>query len=84
MEEQLQHQSSVHSSHHGKRVSDTSGHLGGEWAALPPSVALWVSVGVTGPLAVSAFLDPGFGDGTAGCRPPAGSNSGVVVYMDPH
>lgn len=57
------------------RVSDASGHVGGEWAALPPTVAVRVSVGFTGPLALCAFLDPGCGDRAAGCRPPAGSIS---------
>lgn len=58
--------------------------MGGEWAALPPAVVVWVSVGVTVPLAVSAPLDPGSGDSAAGCRPPAGSISGDMVYMDTH
>lgn len=58
------------------RVSDTSWHMGGERAALPPTVAVWVSVGFTGPLVVSASLDPGPGDSAAGYRPPAGFISG--------
>lgn len=58
------------------RVSDTSWHMGGERAALPPSVALWVSVGFTGPLVASASLDPGSGNSDAVSRPPARSVSG--------
>lgn len=58
------------------RVSDTAGYMGGEWAALPPSVAVLVSVGFTVQLVLSAFLGPGAGDYAAGCRPPTGSFSG--------
>lgn len=58
------------------RVSDTSWHVGGERAALPPAVAVWGSAGFAGTLAGSASLDPGPGDPAAGYRPPAGSISG--------
>lgn len=58
------------------RVSNTSWHVGGEWAALPPPVALWGPQGFTDSLAASAPLDPGCGDAAAGCRPPPGSVSG--------
>lgn len=57
------------------RVSDASRHMGGEWAALPPTVAVRVSVRFIDPLAVPALLDPDSGDPAAGCRAPACSFS---------
>lgn len=54
----------------GNRVSDASWHMGGERAALPPTMAVWVSVGFTD------SLGPGCGVLAAGLRPPAGSVSG--------
>lgn len=65
------------------RVSDTSRHMGGEWAALPPSVAVRVPARFTVPLVVSAALDSGSGDCAAGCRPPAGSVSGGRSPLTP-
>lgn len=50
------------------RVLDTTGHVGSERAALPPTVAVRVSLWVP-----PAFLDSGPGDPAAGWRPPAGS-----------
>lgn len=56
------------------RVSNPSWHVGGEWAPLPPSVALHISVGLADKLAASACLDPGFRDLSVGYRTSAGSN----------
>lgn len=55
------------------RFSNPSWPVGGEWAPLPPSVALHISVGFADPLAAPACLDSGFGDLSAGYRAPAGS-----------
>lgn len=54
----------------GNRVSDPSWHVGGERAALPPTMAVCVSVGFTG------SLGPGRGVPAAGLRPASGSISG--------
>lgn len=62
-----------HSVSYFTRVSNPSWHLGGEWAPLPPSVALHISVGFADPVAAPACLDPGFGDLSAGYGAPAGS-----------
>lgn len=60
----------------GTRVSDPSGHVGGERAPLPPPVALHASQGVADPLAAAACLAPGSGNLPAGHRAPAGSICG--------
>lgn len=57
----------------GTRVSNPSWHVGGEWAPLPPFVALHASEGLADPLAAAASLDPGSGDLSAGYRASAGS-----------
>lgn len=60
----------------GTRVSDPSGHVGGERAPLPPPVALHASQGFADPLAAAACLDSGSGNLSAGYRAPAGSIRG--------
>lgn len=67
----------VRAGHHGERVSDTTGHVGSERAALPPTVAVCVSLWVP-----PAFLYSSPGDPAAGWRPPAGSVRRDVVCMD--
>lgn len=57
----------------GARVSNPSWHVGGEWAPLPPFVALHASEGLVDPLAAAASLDPGSGNLSAGYRASAGS-----------
>lgn len=52
------------------RVSDSTWHVGSEWTALPPTVAIYMSQWVP-----PTFLDSGPGDPAAGRRPPAGSVS---------
>lgn len=60
----------------GTRVSDPSGHVGGERAPLPPPVVLHASQWVADPLAAAACLGPGSGNLSAGYRAPAGSICG--------
>lgn len=54
------------------RLSISPGPVGGEWAALPPSVAVSLPQGFTFSLVVSACLDPGRGDCAAGRRATPG------------